>query len=116
MLTKNLRLPSFASLGVVLKTFQVVKKKKKTSFFVIIIFFFILLYLSLYLFLFFPVKNPFEGIDKEFCKPIEPDLRKQLDDSLKRTAVDQFVAQLFEYIILDLKGSTNEDQDIIEWR
>ena len=68
-------------------------------------------------------QNPFEGVGKEFCDtvPNEPpdeeseDLRARLDASLKYIKVKQFVAELFEYITLDLKGSAS-DHNIADWR
>lgn len=52
---------------------------------------------------------------QDYRQPLNPELQHDLDQALRHLVVDHLVAELYEYIVLDLKKTGNEEQDKSNW-
>ncbi|XP_072028276.1 E3 ubiquitin-protein ligase rnf213-alpha-like [Amphiura filiformis] len=60
-------------------------------------------------------QDPFEGVKQDYRDPINPEQQHELGQSLRHINVEHLVAELYEYIMLDLKKTSNQEQDRSGW-
>ena len=61
-------------------------------------------------------QDPFEGVRQDFRELLNPEQEHKLIQALRHINVEHLVAELYEYIVLDLKKNVNQEQDISGWR
>ncbi|XP_072043146.1 E3 ubiquitin-protein ligase RNF213-like [Amphiura filiformis] len=61
-------------------------------------------------------QDPFDDIGHEYRADLDTTQRDNIQQALRHINVEQLIAELYEYITLNLKSSTYEEQHDVSWR